>query len=243
MLVADDGLMTWNATPGTYSDTIQTALQALEAKGANADTVMSAQLLDAILEQIIIPKQIPPAGYLNGKPFHVLVTNAHTQRQAREDSVIAGATKEAFSGKETQSPLLNGATLYYGGIALVQNHLLAPEIHDDAAGNILYGPVNSAEDTLLNPLKYTQSTDVADRDMKCSLLIGGGSMAIGQATGLKLRFYDTDQVDHEGEGRKENMAGEIIWGAARGDYNDNVGTKTAVLNQSSAVIVTYSPPV
>lgn len=224
----------WSATAATYEDRIAVALAAMD--GVNIpDTAFGSRMLTKLRRDLIV-RRIFPTARIGGKQCWVIFCHPDAFNQALLDENIARATMAAYQGMKEDNPYIAQGDLYYGNFIIKDNILIGQEVHQTGSTTVLYGPVNAAEDTELNQIANLESTQSADRDMKVSLVIGRHALSMGQVGNLKTKSYDKDVF-------KEALGATKIWGAARMDTVDNVGTPTAVSQFGSAVIATVSPSV
>lgn len=240
--IADQGFVTWSATVQTYINSIvgATGVDGL-AKLDDACTdarKMSADLLDKIRATLWL-KNINPAATIEGMDYWLLYVHPRTYAQIRDDEKIMRTTESAFRGQGLKDPMLSGAALYYNGFVIMENPLIAPEVHNDSTGTkrVFFGPVSGSEDTLAarNIHLYKESSTDAEKNLVCSLILGSDALSYGTAGGGKM-VPKVDTYDS-----KESIAFKIITGASRRDWSDVAmthGSPTVSENTSSMVIVT-----
>ena len=119
-----------------------------------------------------------------------------------------------------ENPLFTGAMGEYAGFVFYER-LLGVMGATASADTVTYGATNplSAVDT--NP-------------KKCSIIFGSGAIQTGVAAKpfVKRGYYDYENIDGVSIG--------TICGDARGEYVDSTSSKTAIINQSSCIVATYS---
>lgn len=243
--------VTWSATPATHLRNIATAIHAQSAAVTDANR-FSAEMLED-LRGMLIAQRVGRLVSLEGKEYWAIICHPSVIKQARQDTRISTATESAFRGSMRKDPILSGAELYYNGFAIFENLGVGQEVHyGDSTGagdgnydQLMWGAVSglsNAEGAAvvtplveLNQMVYTQSTtNISERKMKSSLVLGPRALSIGQAQRAQM-YNETDDYDN-----KKSVDIDIIQAAARVDFTDAV-TYTASENTSSAMIITHSP--
>lgn len=219
--VAGTGQMAWNAVDATYEAAVDTGLQLLTD---TATDHFSTNLIEEarVWAQYLKIEQIITK---NGDPFWAWVIHPNQARQLRADSEWQEANQRAWVATAVkENPVFSGAIGTYGGFVFYERRLGVFGAESTGTGTVTFGAANP----LVAPDTYAK---------KCSIIFGKAAMSrgIGEDVHFNREMYDYENVKGVGTG--------MIVGDARPDYKDNSvdgGTKTAVINQSSAVISTYS---
>lgn len=237
----DDSWITWNATAATYTSAIYTALTALAAE--NENRAFNSVLLDR-LRPALPKKRIRPYGG-KANPFYKIYLHPDQFKQAGNDTKILTATDAAWNSHRMDHPMIKGGSLYYRGFVLEENILVGQELAYDtpAADELFFGPcsgtANAGGDVArLDPLTYLEGIMTTKTPLRTALLVGPNSLSFGSAKRARMIILDDARADAD---QKKSVYIRLIAGAARRDFVDNFATPTAVYNDSSAVIVTYSP--
>ncbi len=218
IFTADAGQVTYNATVATYEASILTAVNNLT--GASND-LFSTDALESLRVEVL-KQNIPPIR-VGGVDTWPILTHYNCAKQLRTNSTWQAAQREAGIRALMNNPIFSGALGHYAGFTLFERNLGVFGLDvSGGAGSFVWGATNphSAVDT---------------QDIKASIVFGRNSMTQAWAEGpfFEEQFFDL-------KNRKEIGVG-MIGGFKRADFEDATGTPTAVVNQTSGLLLTYSP--
>jgi hypothetical protein len=215
---ADAGQVTWNATVATYETNIVNAVNSLT--DTNSD-YFSADALDSMRTEVL-KQRIPPIR-VAGKNVWPMLVHYNQAKQLRTDATWRQAQREAGVRALLNNPIFDGALGFYAGFVLFERELGVFGVDvSGGAGSINWGATNPHE-------------TVDAYDHKAAIVFGRNSMCWAWADGP---FFEEDTFDLKN--RKEVAAG-LIGGFKRADFEDSTSAQTAVINQTSALLVTFSP--
>lgn len=210
---------TWNATDATYEGTLDDDL-------TNVTDTSTDYMSTSLIEEMAVAvqtKNIKPMVMENGYSFIPWVMHPKQIKQLRGDTDWKSANQRAFVGQMAkENPVFTRAAGEYAGFVIFEREL-------SVFGASPAGTSSSVTFGATNPLA---AVDTYPR--KCSIIFGGGAIATGQA---EKAYLDVDNFDYANQ---TGIAVGSIVGDARADFVDNTTTKTAVINQSSIVVATYS---
>jgi hypothetical protein len=215
---ADAGRVTFNATVATYEASIQTAVNNLTDTSSD---YMSTDALESLRVEVL-KRQIQPIT-VNGMETWPVLCHYNQAKQLRTNTAWQQAQREAGVRALMANPIFSGALGHYAGFTLFERELGCFGVDvSSGAGSFVWGATNphNAVDTL---------------NHKAAIVFGKNSMCMAWAEGP---FFEEDTFDLNN--RKEIAAG-LIAGFKRADFEDATGTPTAVINQTSALLITYSP--
>jgi len=219
--VANSGFVTWSATAATYESSIDTDAGALTDTSTDHFTV-------ALLEDLrvaVIEKKLKPMVTEDGFEFFPMLVHPHQLKQLRNESDWKAAQREAnLPGKG--NPIFSGAAGHYAGFVLYERWLTNAIDTTGAAGDVTYG----------NSTAYFGESALSNSDRKVATILGGGAIAHGEASGP---YFDEDNFDYN---NSKGVSVGMIGGSARGETKDDStdGSNTAVINQSSIDVITFS---
>ncbi|GAG16232.1 unnamed protein product, partial [marine sediment metagenome] len=214
----DSDFVTWNATPATFEASVDTALTNLTD---TATDYMSTDVIEEMAVQVQT-KNIKPMIMENGYSFIPWVIHPKQLKQLRDDTDWKTANSRAYIGQlAKENPIFNKAAGEYAGFVFFERELSVMGASPDGAGTVTFGATN--------PLA---GQDTYPR--KCSIIFGASAIASGQA---EKAYIDVDNFDYANQ---TGIAVGSIVGDARADFKDSTASPTAVINQSSIVVATYS---
>lgn len=215
---AGAGFATWSATAATYEGTVEDGVTGVTDTSTDH---MSASLLETLRIQAMTKKIMPiDLGY--GEPLWPMLIHPNQAKQLRQDTDYKAAAREALP-RMKENPLFTGAMPPYAGIVPYER-LFTPGVEPNAgAGTVAVGATN--------PLSALDTYNV-----KGAILFGKSAVAHGWALGP---YFDEEDEDYK---NNKGVAVGLIAGSARADFKDNStdGSNTAVINQSSMIVCTYS---
>ena len=208
--------VTWNATDATYNSSIDAALDGLTDTSGDYLSIGVVEAMRVEVQKLNIKPMVTKDGY----EFYPWVIHPNQGKQLRSDSDWKAAYQNAAKLMSKENPLFTGAMGEYAGFVFYER-LLGVMGATASADTVTYGATNplSAVDT--NP-------------KKCSIIFGSGAIQTGVAAKpfVKRGYYDYENIDGVSIG--------TICGDARGEYVDSTSSKTAIINQSSCIVATYS---
>jgi len=215
---AGSGQVTYSATDATFESSVDTALTNLTDTSTD---YFSTDLLEAMRVEVIKLK-IKPMVTENGMEFWPMLIHPNQARQLRADSDWQGVNQRAWVANEAKNnPIFSGAIGSYAGFVLYERMLGVFGASPSGTGTVTFGATNplSAPDT------YAR---------KCAIIFGAGAISRGVAEDLSFERETDDYGNVLGIG-----AGMIV-GDSRGEYYDSTTSVTGVINQTSAIVATYS---
>lgn len=218
IFTADAGEVTWNATVATYEASLVTAVNNLTDTSSD---YFNTDALDSLRTEVM-KLNIPPI-MVNGVPTWPMLIHYNQAKQLRTDSTWRQAQREAGVRGLMSNPIFSGALGHYAGFTLFERQLGVFGVDvSGGAGSILWGATNphSAVDTY---------------DHKAAIVFGKNSICQAWAEGP---FFEEDTFDLKN--RKEVGSG-FIDGFKRADFEDSTSSPTDVVNQTSCLLITYSP--
>ncbi|MGR3218216.1 MAG: phage capsid family protein, partial [Candidatus Anammoxibacter sp.] len=216
---AGDGFVTWSATDSTYESSVDTAV-------GNVTDTASDHFTTTLVENMAVEvqtKNIKPMESINGYSFIPWLISPGQAKQLRAETDWKTANSRAFiAGMAKDNPIFTRAMGEYGGFVFFERQLSVFGVDPSGSGTVTFGASNplSALDTFAR---------------KCSIIFGASAIATGQA---EKSYLDVDDYDYKNQ---TGIAIGSIVGDARADFVDNTASKTAVINQSSIIVATYSP--
>lgn len=247
---AGAGFATWSATAATYLNTLVEACTILYNDGAvAANTGMSAALLDRLLNDMKLYKNINPIGSEGGEPMWRLYIHPAQEFQLLQDEAFRQIVNSAFSTREMSHPLLSGHRYRYKDFAIFVSTVAAPELHyEDSAvhggtDDLVFGPATYTADSPsaanIHDVKATAITvDSSKRHLKCATIVGNEMMNYAYANAPKFVYKDNEYDSIEA------IQWKNIWGAVRADWTDAPGTYATITtadNYSTVCVATHSP--
>lgn len=217
-----------------------TAAELDTSVGLVAGLTMTAKLLQAWrikLLELKIPQMIVKGGY----KFYPILMHPSSIKKLMQDSTFYSAQRSAYTSKMLDLPELAGAQHFYAEFAIFED-IASVRGWDDATGRFFGDDDVAPMTSELNATVITDNT--------CSIVFGNSSMARGIAS--RLQF--TEEIDDHGN--TEEIGGAIIDGfnriewAAEADAGETTGdlfhkdttggvaSGIAVVNQSSAILMT-----
>lgn len=218
---ANSGQVTWNATPATYEGLIATALTNLTDTATDHFSVGLVEGMRVEVKKL----KIQPMVLENGYEFFPWVISPNQGRQLRTDADWKLAHQNAYSVSGVdpkKNPIFSGAIGELAGFVFFERMLgVFGAYPSGAGGTVLFGATN--------PLA---ALDTYDR--KCSIIMGRGMIARGVAQDPEFlrEMRDFENI--------KAIGGGMIVGDARTDFVDVTATPTAVINQTSCVVASYS---
>ncbi len=211
---AGAGQVTWNADDATYEGLVEDALTAMTDTAAN---YFSTSLIEAM--RVEVQKLgIKPLVTADGEEFIVWLIHPNQARQLRAENDWKNANNELRS----DNPLFKNALGKYAGFVFFERELSVFGANPDSAtGTVTFGASN--------PLS---AVDTYPR--KCSIIFGAGAISTGVAMDA---FIEPDDYDYKNQ---RGVSIGMITGDARGEFYDSTSGKSAVINQSSAIVASYS---
>jgi hypothetical protein len=218
---ANSGQVTFSATDATYEGSIATALTNLTNTATDHFSVGLVEAMRVEVQKL----KMKPMVLENGFEFFPWLIHPNQGRQLRTDTDWKGAHQNAYttSGIDPKkNPIFSGAIGHLGGFVFFERLLgVFGAYPSGAGGTVLFGATN--------PLSALDTYDV-----KCSVIMGRGMIARGVAqdpTFLReMRDFENIKA----------IGGGMIVGDARTDFVDSTSSKTAVINQTSCVVASYS---
>ena len=210
---ADAGKVTYNATIATYETSIAAAVANLT--GAASD-LMSLDVLESLRTEMLKQKIRKFQG------FWILLISYSQAQQLRKDSDWKQAQREA-NVRSSENPLWTGALASAAGFMIFERDLGVFGLDSTGgAGNFIWGATNPHE-------------GVDEFDHKCAIAFGERAMCQAWAEGP---FFEEQDYDAK---NRQVVVGGIIDGFGRPDYEDATTTPTDTDNQSSVILVSFSP--
>lgn len=220
---AGSGFVTWNATPATYEASVEDAVTGVTDTSSD---YFSTTLLEDLRVRVQ-EKNIKPMVTQEGIQFYPMVVHPLQMKQIRAESDWKAAQRDWASGMQgVKNPIFNGASGFYAGFVLYERELTMAVDPDNVAGTVAFGW----------PTAEFGEAALSDHARKVAIIFGAGAIAHGDAMGP---YIDEDDEDYK---NLKGVAIGLIGGSARSEYKDNStdGSNTAVINQSSITVCTYS---
>lgn len=219
MYAIDSGQVTWSATSSTYLTNIHSAVSGLT--GAVDDKFNSTALYGFASEMIKLKIQPVVVG---GYPFWPLLIHVNQWRQLMQDGEFRADLRSAAPRDLLQNPIFQGAAPrhYFAGFLIFVRNASVWGVTTAATPTVTWGATN--------PLNALDTYDV-----KGAIAFGNNFLCGGWAFGP----HYTTEVDDHGNWSEVGLA--VIDGYARHDAPDSTSSPTEHVNQSSAVLLSYSP--
>lgn len=233
-----EGWVDWHATAATYKARAAVAAAAMDAEGVTANNALSAYLLDKLNTQMA-DKNLK-WDYPNPHMEDCLAILCHPEAfaQARRDPEINRATQSAWRGGMFKDPIIKGDSLYYNGFLLINSREAGVSVHsENGTTDLVFGPVAADGTTELDWTQNYQSTTAAMRNLKANIILGANALLLAQVGSMETTFHSGARSKL----RYEALHAQMVVGASRADYVDNVATPTAIKPQGSAILITNSP--
>ncbi len=210
---ADAGQVAYNATIATYEASLITAIENLTDTDSD---YMSMDALESLRTEML---------KLKIKQFqnHWIGLLSYEQaQQLRKSADFKQANREARERAST-NPIWTGALASVAGFMLFERDLGVFGVDTSGgAGSIVWGATNP-------------HTGTDSNNHKVAIFFGESAMCQAWAEGP---FFEEELEDAK---NRRIVVGGIIDGFGRPDYEDVTATPTAVTNQSSALLATFSP--
>ena len=216
---ADAGQATYSATDATYEGTLDDALTNLTA---TASDYFSVDLIEAMRVEVMKLK-IEPMTTKEGVDFWIWLLHPNQARQLRQDTQWQAAHQNGALQLGIKNPVFAGSLGYYGGFCFYERLL-------GVFGAEPAGTSSAVTFGATNPLS---ALDTYAR--KASIIFGKGAISRGVANDA---FFERDNYDY---GNATGVAVGAILGDSRGEFYDSTSSVTAVINNSSAIVASYSP--
>lgn len=215
IFTADNGEVTWNATVATYETNIVNSVNNLTDTSSDYFSTDALESLRVELLKLNIPT------FNNMWPMLIHYNQA---KQLRANATWQQAQREANVRSMMDHPIWTGALGAYAGFVLYERNLGVMGVDvSGGAGSIIWGQANSLHST------------VDTLNHKAAIVFGPQAMCQAWAEGP---FFVDDDFDLKN--RKE-VGAAMIAGFKRSDFEDATATPTARINQSSALLISYSP--
>jgi N4-gp56 family major capsid protein len=212
---AGSGFVTWSATAATYEDSVADACTGVTDTSTDH---MTADLLEDLRVKVKSKKIMPLV--VDGNEFYPILLHPNQAKQLRQDSDYRNAVKDAWT-RDSKNPIFTGAMAPYAGFVPYER-MMVPGI-SPASATVTFGATNplSALDTYA---------------IKGAIIFGKSALAYGWADGP---YFDEEYEDYK---NNKGVGIGVIAGCARAEFKDNStdGSNTAVKNQSSMIVATYS---
>jgi hypothetical protein len=242
---AGAGFATWSATAATYLATLTDAAAVLYNAGAiAANTGMSAAMLDRLLNDMKLYKNINPIGSEGGEPMWRLYIHPAQEQQLTQDERFNLIVNSAYATREMSHPLLSGHKYRYKDFAIFVSPVAAPELHyATGTDELVFGPAtydgDDPAEANTHEVKATAITvAAAKRHLKCATIVGNDMLNYAYANKPEF-LYDDDRYN-----AKQGVQWKNIWGAVRADWTDapqTYATITDSKNYSTVCVATHSP--
>lgn len=211
------GEVEWNAASATHLANLHAVAQAVKAgSDANKLTARTLRRFWNYCDSKLIP--VMNFGGFEGRPL--LVSNDQ-MAQLWEDPEFYAANKDA-GVRGSKNNLFTGIEGTYGGWVIFKR-LFSVMGLSTTSSTATWGATNPLE-------------GLDEYTTKGAITFGPGAMSYAWAKGP---WYTARDYDH---GNRQEVAGAMRDGFRRADLSDDPDTPTAVLNQSSAILLTESPP-
>jgi len=211
------GGVTWSGTSATHITNIHNSVQSVLA-GADTNK-MTAKTLRRF-NNYCVKKKIPPI-LMGGLEVRPLLVSANQASQLFEDPEFYNAQLQANVRDAKKNPIFSGMLGMYHGFILFERTFSVFGV-STTSSTVTWGASN--------PLSALDSYAAAG-----AITFGPSAISSGWAFGP---HYTTRDYDH---GNRAEVASAIIDGFARADLYDDPDSPTSAINESSAVLVTYSP--
>jgi hypothetical protein len=214
---AGSGQSTYSATDATYEGTLDDDLTNLTD---TASDYMSVELIEAMRVEVTKLK-IKPMVTESGWEFWPWLIHSNQARQLRADSDWKAAQRDV-GPRDLTNPIFRGNCGHYGNFVFFERLL----------GVFGANPAGTSSTVTFGATNPLSGLDTYPR--KCSIIFGRGAISRGVAEDpfFEREAYDYNNVTGIGVGQ--------IVGDARGEYNDSTSSPTAVINETSCIVATYS---
>ena len=215
----DAGEVTWSATDATYKTNIHNAVSALT--GAAEDKFNFNALYGMATKMSEF--KIQPMKY-GGADFWCLVIHDNQWRQLIQDSEYKSALENAGPRDLQGNPLFQSMrpVLFAAGFMIFVRRASVYGVSTAATPTVTWGATN--------PLNALDTYDV-----KGAIAFGNNFLCGGWAFGPHFTVRDYDHED------KHEIGMAVIDGYAREDFPDSTSSPTESTNQTSALLLSYSP--
>lgn len=211
---AGAGQVTYNADDATYEGNVENAVTALTDTSSDYFSISLVEAMMAEVDKLGIQPLVTAAG----TEYIPWVIHPNQARQLRGESDWKAANRRL----DDKNPELQNALGRYGSFVFFVRRLGVFGVEPNAgAGTVAFGSSNplSAADTY---------------NRKASIIFGKQAISSGVAADA---FFEIDDYDYK------NQAGVSINGIvgdSRGEFYDSTSSVSAVKNQSSCIVATYS---
>lgn len=215
----DSGQVTWSATANTYATNIHNTVSGLT--GAAEDKFNFNALYGMATKMSEF--KIKPLMY-GGAEFWCMVIHDNQWRQLMLDSEYKAALQNAGPRDLTGNPLFRNMrpALFAAGFMIFVRRASVYGVSTAATPTVTWGATN--------PLSALDTYDV-----KGAIAFGNNFLYGGWAFGPHFTVRDYDHED------KHETGMAIIDGYARDDSPDSTSSPTETVNQTSALLLSYSP--
>ncbi len=207
--------VTWNATDATYEASVDAAIDGLTATAGDYFSVGLVESMRTKVQDL----NIMPMVTKNGYSFIPWLIHPNQAAQLRADTDWK-AVNQRVNCDPKDNHIFTGALGEYAGFVFFERKLGV--FGATASANVVtFGATNPLSATDTNP-------------KKCSIIFGAGAIQRGVASKPTIQTDDYDYKNIDG------VSIGTICGDARGEFYDSTSSKTAVVNQTSCVVATYS---
>jgi hypothetical protein len=214
-----------NPSTAGYETSVGTAITNLGVTNVfDMDLISSLQTNEYV-------RNIEPIIAKDGTLYRLLLAHSWQIKQLEDDSNFKSLANSAFVQQMAKdNPYIAGAKYFVHGFAIFENDTAVWPL-TTASGLPVYGP--STVTNLSSFETYSTGTKFG------AMILGQNALAYSQGSGMRFVGESDDY------GARVGLGYEIIDGAARNDFfnhdDGTLGEAKKLINQSSAIVGTYSP--
>lgn len=214
-----------NPSSSGYETAVATAIDAV----GSSDVFDMALISDLKTSEYI--QKIDPLITKDGNFFRIIIAHSWQIAQLEADPNFKSHTQSVLvQAMAKDNPMIAGAKYFIHGFAIFESDTAVWPV-STSGGAPVYGP--SSITTLSSFETYSGATKFG------AIVLGSSALALVQASGMRFIGEGSDY------GARKGLGYEIIDGVSRGDFwnrdDGTLGDDGKMINQSSAIVVTYSP--
>lgn len=216
-----------SGNPGTsgYETSVGTAITNLGSSNVFDTSLLSALETDEYVQKV------EPIVAKDGNMFRLIVAHGWQLKQLEADTKFDSRTQAAYAQAFAKdNPMIVGAKYFSHGFAIFENNTAVWPL-SVTSGSPVYGKATYS--TLSDFETYSGATKFG------AMVLGNNALAVVQASGMRFVANSEDYDARKGIGY------EVIDGVTRNDFwnwdDGTLGEADKLINQSSAIVATYSP--